>query len=172
MEAVALPKPKSGERLYLTQSGSVMILHSRDYSADQLWLDFVGPICFVESPWRPEEAPVITGRSKIYKPYAKLSDEYRYPYVYETGVDQHVLPFAEFKQLTGGQFKRLTQARFPAWDKTDTAKPTCHSLVVDSISQSTRDWCLEHLVGQFCIKKKTIWFQYYIDFVAAKLALS
>ncbi|RYD63961.1 MAG: hypothetical protein EOP83_10880 [Verrucomicrobiaceae bacterium] len=166
--------------------GTPMILQSRDYDPDQMWLPFMQGVVL---RYAPSEYYRGEGRSKAKIPahmrreYATVPDACKAMYDY-TCPEQFLLPFREFQYVRGNE---LDMAR-RGWARSAPDRIIRHSrgvgakpqVIASYFSMSLMDiknlkqdelaiWAQDHLLGRFGFDCNQIQFEYEVDWLFTKL---
>jgi hypothetical protein len=173
----------NGKLLYIV--GKAPIVLTGWYDPRQLWFAFMqGAIWagrdpdYVPAPRGSAAAKrnQVSAQKLDRKTYAHMPNDYplfyRKPYLYEKGVDQHVLPFVEFKRLSNSQFKDLALAGYPTWQKNPESgeiKPKPYSVWISDRPYDPYQWCLDNFDGRFHVNNREITCELEIDALRAKL---
>jgi hypothetical protein len=136
------------------------------YDPDQHWFAFMNG--FVINVWdRTPRAPNLNRVTNVSK-FAKMSKNGRVLFNYEKDVPQYVLPFKDSKVLSKADFRRLEQAHFPCWDRTDDDQPIVIPVKKEHNSD-VRAWCIENCVGRFHLRPHTLFLERREDMVMAAI---
>jgi hypothetical protein len=139
-----------------------------NYDVDQYWFPFmVG--CAFKSPEQPESEKII---NKIPYRRAVISPASVEMYIYERGIHQHTLPFAEYRRVSARNAKRLMAAGFPSWDHDGDGGPLC--ILLKKHRRDIDPWLCENTSYKYLVQKhgyKTyeIFFERAEDYMMARL---
>lgn len=161
-----LPDTK-GKRVFMIGDEPPMRL-LRSYDPDQLWLPFTRGLFFIADEEEPSKTPRKLQQDKTHKTYARMPPECRHFYVYEAGVPQYVLPFAEARRLSNKEFKRMCTHDAPTWDR-NRAGDLCFTPFRNRTYAEPAEWCRENLRGRFHCNASGITCELEIDAVQAAL---
>lgn len=200
MQRVRLPFPEDKTAALFAVGFEPLVLRGY-YDPSQLWLSFVQAVVAYpvrqsketdtkEPRWWEERrraqdqkkrTKVACGAELTAKWNAEqrilLEGDVRRMFIYEKGLEQYTLPFAEYRHISQKEKKRLDEAGWPGFDRTEEGKLYSVSLVNDTVApkrdrrDTLREWCAENCYGRYFISTSQAVFERMQDAIAAKLYL-
>jgi hypothetical protein len=167
--------------------GEPMILQSKDYDPDQLWLPFMAGVVLRHAPSEYWRGDVYRSKSRIPKDRlrAPASVPFKCHAMYDyVCPEQFLLPFREYQYVTGSEldkarlgWARSAPDRYIKHSKSLGAKPqvivSYFSMSLFDIKNMSKDevavWAQEHLRGRFGFDSNQIQFEYEVDWLFTKL---
>lgn len=145
-----------------------------EYNPEQLWLPFIRALFFTPANKNPNkttynpQAAIIKASKKQFARLDHLAPFWAArPYIYERGIEQYVMPFYEFKRVTKTEYRELSAAKLPTWERNADNQP--HTVRIITKPFEVGPWCQENLDGRFHCTGKSIICQLEIDALRAKL---
>lgn len=145
--------------------GEPPMILSGDYHPDQGWFSFM-----VGSIFRKTEAvnkPVNDISYRRHTGRVRILAQHWAPYIYEKGVPQIVLPFAEFKRVSNAQWMELWAADCPGWERNNAGQVLC--LKLSEPKHNIQKWCEENCAGRFKMYPDGVILERISDYILTKL---
>lgn len=176
MEALIIP----GNSLPIQAVVGGTLMLKGHYSIHQYWLPFMNGVVLMcldladidqENMFSRPQARHIGQREmqRLLSRKVAVSAGARDMYDYHSAdIDQAVLPFAEHKQVRAGDLNRATAH----WDRDDSGQ--IHNLLIVSLIndkellEELHQWC-RTLAGRYYVQGNNVFFEFYRDWLFAKL---
>lgn len=126
------------------------------YDPNQSWLPFAGaPMIFsveeepthlalIEQHQRNKRALEVKARQR----FATMPDQSRALFQYKKGVPQLPLPFPGYRRLSHKEYKRLSEADYPCWERTLEGK-IAHVKMRKEDGPAAIAWMAQHGKGRY-----------------------
>lgn len=141
--------------------GDTPMVLSGDYHPDQCWFPFMSGTIIPKS--QEISGPLNDISRRQHTGMIRIGEAHRSPYVYTEGVPQTVLPFEEFRRVSGKQWIKLLAEKCPGWSLNGGV------LLLLPKKESISKWCSENCAGRFRIQKTGVIFEQDSDYIMAKL---
>ncbi len=147
----------------------------QEYDPRQLWLPFVvALVSHADKPAKKQKTPktpkAATARKITEKRIQPIGSD-NWLYVYEKGVHQEVLPFAEGALVKLDEFDRLAKTSFPCWEcKVNNHRPYSLGGVRSMVRKKMiAEWAKTMANGRVAFGTNRVYFQKKSDFAMARL---
>lgn len=158
-------RDKTHQALVIGYNGVVL---NGSYDPDQYWFDFMkGAVIRAPIVSTTSAAPISRAKPRDTK-WARVPDECKQLYVYEKGIEQHVLPFPDHRKVSNTQYGRLHRSNFLTWERS-TSGTLCWILFHPQRRAEVEKWSEQNCTRRFHIKADSAVYESKRDACLAKL---